>query len=201
MRAFLAAELTPDVRKAAAIVQRDLQATLGAASSRGARLSWVKPDLLHLTFVFLGDIDEAIASPLHEAVEASLRGRPGADLPLSRLGVFPHPGQPRVLWIGPDQAWASDPAAGNLRSLHRALATACGRVGVPLADEAWSAHLTLARIRSGERQVGRALNESRALDMLLRLPPLPVESVTFFESQLLPDGPRHTARWSVTLVG
>ncbi len=56
MRLFVAIDLSDEARAAAAAEQKRLAAALGGGRSS---LRWVKPDQLHLTLAFLGEVDEA----------------------------------------------------------------------------------------------------------------------------------------------
>jgi 2'-5' RNA ligase len=65
----------------------------------------------------------------------------------------------------------------------------------------FSPHLTLARIKVGERQVGAALAKGGVLDRPLSLGSLAVESVMLMKSELKPTGSVYTKLWDVRLRG
>ena len=65
MRAFVAVELSEESRRQAA----DLEADLGLA---GADVKWVKPENLHLTLKFLGELDEERLPSLTAALRKGL---------------------------------------------------------------------------------------------------------------------------------
>ena len=87
MRAFVALPVSPAVREAAARLQEELRKT-------GADVGWTRPDQMHLTVKFLGEIDPAQAAGLAERLKASLPRRP-LDLEYAGLGRFP-----KVIWAG-----------------------------------------------------------------------------------------------------
>ena len=68
IRAFLAVDLSEDLRGRIASVQQDVKASLLRELPRAVRLSWVRPASIHLTIKFLGDMDEQLVEPLREAL-------------------------------------------------------------------------------------------------------------------------------------
>ncbi len=94
MRAFLAVELPADLRDRLAHVQGDLKAALAAVTAERVRMTWARPDTIHLTIKFLGDIDEASVGSLEQELREGLRDRTASDLPLDRLGCFPRSREP-----------------------------------------------------------------------------------------------------------
>ena len=59
IRAFVAVELPDELRRALAATQARLKERLAYAINPGVRIQWVRPEAIHLTLKFLGDIDEA----------------------------------------------------------------------------------------------------------------------------------------------
>ena len=163
-------------------------------------MTWVHADVVHLTLKFFGDIDEATAGPLEEATSRALRGRGPVELPLDRIGAFPRADAPRTLWIGPAESWAATAGAARLMALHTAIEDACAAAGFARDPSPWRPHLTMARVRSGEREVGRALRSTGALERALAIRPMPIDQVVLIKSELLPAGPTHTALWAHQLA-
>ena len=65
----------------------------------------------------------------------------------------------------------------------------------------FSPHLTLARIKTGERHVGVALAQGGVLNRPLSLGSLAVETVALMKSELKPTGSVYTKLWGVRLNG
>ena len=170
MRSFLAVDLPDDVR--AALVR--VGDRLPGAVRR------VRPEALHLTLRFLGDIDDEQVPALIEALRAATRRAP-ASLVLAGGGAFPSPVRPRVLWAG---------LRGDLEELHdlaRAVEQAVVAAGLPPEPRPFHPHVTLGRVK------GRV--PRRVVDELAALPDLgevPLDAVVLYESELLPEGARHT---------
>lgn len=201
IRTFLAVELGNDLRNRITLVQQDLRQRLGRESSKDSRITWVQPSSLHLTMKFLGDTDELQIEPLREAVERAMTDYRIVHMPIERLGVFPRLQQPRVLWVGPLEQWEQGDEAKRLTSLHRAMEDCCRSFGFEPEGRPLSPHLTLARVKEGERHVGQALAKSGVIDRPISLGLLAVESVVLMKSELRPTGPVYTKLWEVGIGG
>jgi 2'-5' RNA ligase len=197
IRAFLAVELTEDLRTRLARVQQDLKQRLGHDLTKAVRMSWVQTSSIHLTIKFLGDIDEALVEPMRESLDAVVQGHRPVQVPLDRLGAFPHAGQPRVLWVGAPEQWERGEDATRLAALHRAVEDCCESFGCARDERPLSPHLTLARVKEGERHLGQVLAKSGVMDRPLSVGALRVESVVLMKSELRPAGPVYTKLWEV----
>ena len=91
--------------------------------------------------------------------------------------------------------------ARRLAELHRAVEDSCQSFGFAPEGRPLSPHLTLARIKEGERQCGQALAKSGVMDRALSLGSLPVQSVALMKSELRPTGPVYMKLWEVGLSG
>jgi 2'-5' RNA ligase len=197
IRTFLAVELGDQLRNQIMLVQQDLRRRLGRESSKDIRITWVHPSSVHLTMKFLGDTDEQLIGPLRGAVERAMTGHGAVHVPIERLGVFPRLQQPRVLWVGPSEQWDRGDDAKRLVALHRDVEDCCQSFGFAPEGRPLSPHLTLARLKEGERHVGQALTKSGAMDRPISLGLLAVESVVLMKSELRPTGPLYTKLWEV----
>ncbi|MBX3329239.1 MAG: RNA 2',3'-cyclic phosphodiesterase [Nitrospira sp.] len=201
IRTFLAVELGAELRSQITLVQQDLKQRLGHESSKDIRITWVQPSYIHLTMKFLGDTGEHLIESLREAVERTISSRGAVHIPIERLGVFPRLQQPRVLWVGPSEQWEQGDDAKQLAALHRAVEDCCRSVGFAPEGRPLSPHLTLARVKEGERHVGQALAKSGAMDRPISLGLLAVESIVLMKSELRPTGYVYTKLWEVRTGG
>jgi 2'-5' RNA ligase len=94
IRAFFAADLDDAARRAAAGVARALR-----ESSGGDAVRWVRPEALHVTLRFLGDIDPARVEPLARAVGVRLAPLAPFEIQLGAARLFPSARRPRVVMI------------------------------------------------------------------------------------------------------
>ena len=180
LRAFVALALPPPWTQALAGLIRDLKDHAGKAAVR-----WVRPDQIHLTLRFLGQVAENQIPRLTLVLGAACAGLRPLTLSLGRPGAFPDRGAPRVLWIGLE---------GDLNPLHQLQQkvdeATCGFGDHP-EDRTFHPHLTLGRIPN-PRTDPRGLREALARARLPSLPPWSVEEVCLLRSQLQPDGAHYT---------
>jgi 2'-5' RNA ligase len=201
IRAFLAVELSQELRSELATVQQELKRKIEPEMKRDTRISWVQPASIHLTIKFLGDLNEQVIDPLCGAVKQAIGSRSATTVPLERLGVFPRPQSPRVLWVGPSEDWERGAEAMRVAEIHGAIEQACEGLRFLRETKPFSSHLTVARIKMGERQVGVALAKGGALDRPLSLRTLAVGSIVLMKSELKPTGSVYTKLWDVRLRG
>ena len=203
MRLFVAVDLDSERQEAIARAMAGLRRAAGPAGwDRAAR--WVSPRNLHLTIRFIGDLDEAAGTRVAEAMAASI-AVPPFEVVLEGAGVFPPRGAPRVLWIGVERG------ADDLVRLSDVVEARLRPAGVAPETRPFSPHLTIARFRDRERG-GRSdrpgpavLRGTRLADAIASVHvaagPLPVRSVTLYQSRLTPAGPEYSPLVSTPLGG
>ena len=201
IRAFLAIELPEDLRGALTTLLQDLKRQLERTVDRQSRITWVRPASMHLTVRFLGDMPDESIEPLRLAVEQAVSAHRALAVPLERLGVFPRLQQPRVLWVGPSESWEQSDEAKRLATLHRAMEDCCQAADFAPENRPFSPHLTLARIKEGERQLGLALAQSGGMDQAVGVGTLPIEAIVLMQSELRPTGSVYTKLWEAPIHG
>lgn len=175
-RTFVAVEVAARVREAVRAVQDRLR-------SAGADLRWVRPENLHLTLRFLGEITAGQVEEVKAATREAATGQRPFALTLEGLGAFPSAARPQVVWIGVGAGRAD--LERLAASLTRALA---GRGFDP--GERFSAHLTIGRARSrSDRELAAALAKVDEVSAGAQ----PVSEVVVVASRLGPGGPAYTA--------
>ena len=199
IRAFLAVELSQELQAGLATVQQELKHRIEPELKRDMRISWTQPASIHLTLKFLGDMDEQVIDPLLIVVEQAIGSQIAVNVPLERLGAFPRPQSPRVLWVGPLENWDRGTEAKRIAEIHGAIEQACEGLRFLRETKPFSPHLTLARIRVGERQVGATLAKGGVLDRPLSLGSLAVESIVLMKSELKPTSSVYTRLWEARL--
>ena len=178
-RLFCAFELPATLRQS---IDKHAQRVRDAVPDAAA--SWSRPENIHLTMKFFGNVDQARGPVISAAAARVVKEFSPIQIEAGKTGVFPRPSRPQVLWIGID-----DPS-GALLKLHRRLEDELAREGFAKEDRAFRPHLTIARIR-------RPQNANRLADVHLRMEFLPVEIVlselVLFRSELNPKGSKYTA--------
>ena len=150
-RVFCAINLPPVVHER---VQQHI--TRLRTSVPDARVSWNRDDKLHLTIKFLGDMVPERVADLSLAAAQAVSGIKPFTLAAEGCGAFPPRGEPRVLWIGIEDA------AGELARLHERLEEQCSARGFEREQRPFRPHLTIARLR-GPQDARRLANSHKEL--------------------------------------
>jgi 2'-5' RNA ligase len=177
-RTFLAVDPGAGVRAAAADLQRALART-------GAEVKWVAADGMHVTLLFLGEVDDRELPAVCRAVREVAATEPAFALGVGGVGAFPSARRPKTVWAGVTDG------ADALRRLHakleaRMLDLGCYRV----EERGYTPHLTLGRVR-GEAG-GFALAPELAKYANWDAGRAVVDEVLVFSSVLERDGPEYT---------
>ncbi len=131
MRTFIALEPPPGLRSAVGELSAALEGRL-------AGMKWVKPNLVHLTLRFLGEIEPGRIGAVSTAVAEAAGKVAPFELCVTGIGHFGPERHPRVLWLGLA-------ASRELSSLAERVEECLDSAGFGRADKPLRAHLTLAR--------------------------------------------------------
>jgi 2'-5' RNA ligase len=170
VRAFTALDLQDDLRRRLGELRESLRGSFPL-------LRWVRPEGIHLTLRFLGQVPSEQIAGLPVLLEPAARASGPIDATIAGLGLFPDRGSPRVLWLGIS-------ADASLSRIQAACEAAAVTAGFPPEPRPFRAHLTLGRWRD---RVPRPA-----------LPPADLgatrfSTVTLFKSELRPSGSVYTA--------
>ena len=152
----------------------------------GERIRWVRPEGIHLTLKFMGDIDVKVINELVSLLPAVANGFAPFELTMAELGCFPNNRRPRVLWAG---------VTGNLsalRDLHIAIDSLVGSIGLPREQREFSPHVTLGRVNrnlseSHIRHIGKLIKTTNLPDNPSWINP----TIDLMRTDLDPGGSRH----------
>lgn len=188
MRCFIALEFSDEVKERLAGASRVL-----AGRFPGAR--WVRPESLHLTLAFLGEVEGTELDCARDAVRAAA-GSGAFDLAFTGTELLPKRGPARVLALS---AAAGARECGEIHGrVNRALSLAARAAGLPPLNPEWPdgrpfrAHVTLARAGGrpfprDPRKLGEAWEEIRAYMQA----PCRVSRCILYRSVLGPGGARY----------
>lgn len=137
MRAFIAIELPEELRDRLAREQSRFR-----AAAPDAR--WTRPEGIHLTLKFLGEISNEQVTQVKEALDKIGPFEPFA-IRAKGFGFFPDARRPRVFWAGLD-------APPKLAQLAARIENAMAALGFTPENRAFSPHLTLARFKEPRPQ-------------------------------------------------
>jgi len=175
LRCFVAVDVSPEVRAA---VTRAQEAIRKAAP--GADVRWADGQQIHLTVKFLGAVPDDRVPAVSSALEGVVAGARPIALVAAGLGAFPTLRRPRVLWAG---LTAGVP---ELTALAASVEGALAPLGFPAEGRAFSAHLTIGRVRSprGGGALAPAVERADAAE----LGAWTASELVLYESRLRPAG-------------
>ena len=133
MRAFVAIFPPPEIQKETLASARTLPSE--------DRVRWTRPDNVHLTLKFLGDIREEDLGDLRAALGEVCEMHTLFDVELAGLGAFPSARRAKVLWAGVGAG------SDRLRSLATDIDAALAPLGFEGEKRSYVPHLTLGRVR------------------------------------------------------
>lgn len=177
MRLFIAVDTTEELAKRLTDVQNALRRL---PDIKPAAATWVRPEQMHLTLKFLGPIEPARITKICGIVqEIALQHKP-FEIVCKGIGAFGNPA--RVLWAGFEP---SEPLAKLQAELDKRLTEA----GCAAENRAYSAHLTLCRIKSAA--AGATLKTAAAKWANELFGAVNVDAVVVYESRLSARGPQY----------
>jgi len=185
MRLFVAIPLPEPALAAAA-------GTLQALQSHGWPVRWVRPDGLHVTLKFFGEVVPERFDTIAEMVGFALAGFPPLHLGLAGAGAFPSLERPRVLRL--DLVGATS----TLELLQDRLEQGGLRIGFPPEGRPFHPHITLGRVKEGQRLPAGA---AAILQAVAEQPLFRTDRVVLYESLQTPRGPQYDPRLEVVLGG
>jgi len=188
LRAFIAVEIPLEIHQAIEKQTAPIRAALNKSLVR-----WVPTDNIHLTLKFLGDVSPANIEMLAQLLNVEVGQHQPFEMEFGRLGAFPNPKRPRVIWIGIQ-------APAGLEALQHGIEAATATLGYPPEKRPFSPHLTIGRVKqkvgsTGMQKIRSALEDTRVGS----LGTARVTSVHLFKSDLKATGAVYTRLFSVPL--
>jgi 2'-5' RNA ligase len=172
VRSFVAVDIGDAERKAVADLQRGLK-----HKAEGVR--WVRPDRMHLTLAFLGEVSEDFVESAKPKLADAVRGCTAFDARLGELGAFSSPRKARVVWVGMTEG------KDELCSLQKRVVAGLRQVGFEPERRGFSPHLTLGRLRV-------PADVSQIFGQEFKGAGFRVDRVILFQSVLKPEGPEYS---------
>lgn len=186
LRAFIAIEMPAHVKD----VVRECQQALGRA---GVHLRWVKPENVHLTLRFLGDISTDTVEGIKSSLEKLADETPAFSLQIKGAGVFPGLTRPRVVWLG---------LGGQkllLGEMYCRLSRLLSGQGIPEEKKPFQGHLTIGRAKG---PVDPDLLRAKMAELsILEDRLFPADRICLFKSDLGPGGAVYTPLVRVRAAG
>ncbi|HQU85106.1 MAG TPA: RNA 2',3'-cyclic phosphodiesterase [Pyrinomonadaceae bacterium] len=174
IRTFISVDINAESRRKVADYIQKLKNDF-----KDVRVNWDKPEKLHLTLKFLGDADEIQLAEVQKIVAEIAEKQTKFTLSLSENGVFPHPRNAKVLWIGVEDK------GGNLTKINESLEKECKPVGFESEQRNYHPHLTIARIKDA---CNSAELVKKHLETQIEPREFEVSEIVIYESKLQPSG-------------
>lgn len=186
IRAFIAFPLPELITTRICDIQERLK-------SYGLPVRWVKPENVHLTLKFLGEVSLSTITGIAEVIEDTVRDFSPLILFTKGLGVFPGIKKPRILWIG---------ISGDIKPLSEIqanLETNMEIKGFAKENRPFKSHLTLGRVKGD-------IHPENLIDILRSFSdfssePFEAKELVLYKSELKPSGALYTKLQTVYLDG
>jgi 2'-5' RNA ligase len=177
IRTFIAVDLDKVVRQRTIALQETLKES-------GTEVKWVGPENLHVTLLFLGEVDEREVPEVCRLVAETAGEHPKFTMSVESSGGFPNSLRPRIVWVGVGAG------TQELCSIHDDLETAFLNLGFRREDRKYSPHITLGRVKSDRPT--ESLATALAQQAGWKGGEIQVTELLVMGSKLTPEGPEYT---------
>jgi len=175
IRSFVALELPPQLRDSLAELIRRFR----PMAPEG--VNWVRSENLHLTLLFIGDVQPHKIAEIDEAIKILLEGFPAFRFSALGLELFPA-SEPRMIWL------KLNAENDDIFKLQRRMLNALRVLGIEPDKKPLKLHVTLARLKTAiSPELAREIMQSD-----IRTPSLVFPTITLFKSVLTPTGPNYS---------
>jgi 2'-5' RNA ligase len=178
IRTFIAITLSPEIQQALSQIQNHLK-------KLDCDIKWVKPENIHLTLKFLGEVKLKKIDIIRRVLEDLFKNTRPIDIELTQLGAFPNTKHPQILWAGlknKDQ---------RISRLFFDLEEKLGKIGFKKENKLFSPHITIGRIRSS-KNLNSLSKEISNCSLPIRLKQA-ARNITLYKSTLTSQGPIYEA--------
>jgi 2'-5' RNA ligase len=173
IRSFIAFDIdNEEILKRLSVAQEKLRKS-------GADLKLVKPENIHITMRFLGDIQPNMVDRIHSKME-KVAFTP-SDVEIQGVGAFPNLKYTRVVWAGIQKG------TEKLENIFSQIEPRLRELGFKSDKKGFSPHITIARVRTGRNkaELASCVNELASYEFGL----LKVNCLKLKKSVLTPKGP------------
>lgn len=169
MRAFIAVDLPESLKNHLSQIQEDLKTC-------NLECKWMKPESIHLTLKFLGDIDQKQLGQIKTILKQITSNFSCFEVNVDGFGFFPNEKRPRVFFLSTSEQ-------ERLKSIVDQLEKELEKIGFPIEDR-FRSHLTLARIKS-LKNIELLKEKTKDIKMEGKLT---VKELVLYKSTLTPRG-------------
>jgi len=136
IRTFIGIDVGDDIRAQFVSLQEELAII-------EPEVKWVEPENMHLTLLFLGEVDQRETIDICRAAQRAIREIPAFVMSVEAAGCFPNIRRPRTLWVGVGKG------TDEVCALHDAIEAPLLEMGNYRREtRGYTPHITLGRVRS-----------------------------------------------------
>lgn len=172
MRAFIAIDLPISIKNKISRIQSHLKTSDISAK-------WVKPENIHLTLKFLGNIKEPQIGQVKDTIRETASLLKPFEVSFNNFGVFPNPKKPKVFFISLTEENA-------LKKIADILENKLEKFGFK-KENRFKAHITLARIKNATN----IINLVKEITNISFIKSFAIQEIILFRSTLTQLGPTY----------
>lgn len=192
MRVFVAIDISQEA-------QREVEKLLKVFQKKHWPVRWERPEKLHLTLVFLGEVEKNQIQLIKLTCQKAVRNTSSFEVSFKGAGCFPGYNYPRIIWLGLKGDLKSLAALQKeiekglkIEKLLKCTKTICDCTKKHTIRKFFSPHITLGRIKDcrakQRREIGRQLKRFRILDLKSKIL---VDQIVIYQSKLSSKGSRY----------
>jgi 2'-5' RNA ligase len=179
MRLFIAVNIDKKLLEDVGILQNRIRTKARLDKSDA---TWVKPEQMHLTLKFLGEVADDKLDQITKIVDEVAAAHAAFSIEIEKVGTFGRPA--KVVWVGTGEK------SSQLTAVQKNLEDKLSEAGWPKEQREFSGHLTLCRIKSFK--AARLVQDIAQQYADAHLGSQTVDALYVYKSQLTPDGPVYT---------
>jgi RNA 2',3'-cyclic 3'-phosphodiesterase len=147
-------------------------------------IKWVDLDDLHITLMFLGDVEESKLPDIIQKLATISRSIDSFEINLTGLGKFGKKERTNVIWVGIKNS-------SGLVELAQRIANSMVELGFEKENRAYSPHLTVGRVKTycDEERIDIFIKQNKRVKLQL----IPINEFILYESLLKSSGPKYKA--------
>lgn len=168
----------------------DIEKFLKPFKKIGTPIKWVKPENVHLTLKFIGEVSPEKFAQIEDAITSSDFAVGAFDLKIVGCGKFGRGSELNIFWIGIDKN-------EKIENLYQKIEDALQKVGISREEREFKPHLTVGRNK--KRFNFKPLFQMIGEKADLPLSQFQVKAFQIFKSELFPTGPVYTVLKEISL--
>jgi RNA 2',3'-cyclic 3'-phosphodiesterase len=181
MRAFLAIEITDDIKKY-------LKTIIKFAAMHVDGVKWVKETGQHITLKFFGEIEDEKAKQIKESILYIEKKHTPFVVTIKGIDAFPDRRRARVIIV------TLENGIDNIKNIFNDIEESVLALNIEKEKRPFTPHITLGRMKIPAPLPDKAIKDIERISFV-------AGSVVLFKSTLRPEGALYTPVWELKLRG